>query len=282
MMEQNNNQAEQYASQEKISKHLREIKEQHHNKILYAVESGSRAWGFSSPDSDWDVRLIYVHEPEWYFHIEEQKDTIEQMFPDETDMSGWDLKKALRLFKSSNPSLFEWLHSPIIYQMDEQFIQEIRQMETQYFNPEKAMFHYNHIYKKHNDRYIKDYGLPLKRFLYYLRGILVCKWLSDKGTIPPVRFTELVNATVEEPDMKAKIAHLLELKKRSNEHNQEPVGEQLFAWVQEWAEFYNQKVEQLHPEKKTSHDDKLNKLMYDTVNRIATEISNATSVLLLK
>ena len=135
MMEQNNNQAEQYASQERISKDLREIKEQHHIKILYAVESGSRAWGFSSPDSDWDVRFIYVHEPEWYFHIEEQKDTIEQMFPDETDMSGWDLKKTLRLFKSSNPSLFEWLNSPIIYQMDEQFIQEIRQMETQYFKP---------------------------------------------------------------------------------------------------------------------------------------------------
>lgn len=204
------------------------------------------------------------------------------MFPDETDMSSWDLKKALRLFKSSNPSLFEWLHSPIIYQMDETFINEIRQMETQYFLKEKAMFHYNHIYKKHNDRYIKDYGLPLKRFLYYLRGILVCKWLSDKGTIPPVRFTELVNATVEDTDMKAKIAHLLELKKRSNEHNLEPVDEQIFAWAQEWAEFYNQKVEQLHPEKKTSHDDKLNKLMYDTVNRIATAISNATSVLLLK
>ena len=231
MKEQNNNQPEQNAIRERISKHLREIEEQHHIKILYAVESGSRAWGFSSPDSDLDVRFIYVHEPEWYFHIEEQKDTIEQMFPDETDMSGWELKKALRLFKSSNPSLFEWIHSPIIYQMDETFINEIRQMETQYFLKEKAMFHYNHIYKKHNDRYIKDYGLPLKRFLYYLRGILVCKWLSDKGTIPPVRFTELVNATVEDTDMKAKIAHLLELKKRSNEHNLEPVDEQLFAWA---------------------------------------------------
>lgn len=278
----NNNQPEQNAIRERICKHLREIEEQHHIKILYAVESGSRAWGFSSPDSDWDVRFIYVHEPEWYFHIEEQKDTIEQMFPDETDMSGWELKKALRLFKRSNPSLFEWLHSPIIYEMDKTFINEIRQMEDQYFNKEKAMFHYNHIYKKHNDRYIKDNGLPLKRFLYYLRGILVCKWLSDKGTIPPVRFSELVDATVEDNDIKAKIAHLLELKKRSNEHNLEPVDEQLFAWAQEWAEFYDQKVEQLHPKKKTSLDDKLNKLMYDTVNRMTTEISNTASVLLFK
>lgn len=199
------------------------------------------------------------------------------MFPDETDMSGWDLKKALRLFKSSNPSLFEWLHSPIIYQMDETFINEIRQMENQYFNKEKAMFHYNHIYKKHNDRYIKDYGLSLKRFLYYLRGILVCKWLADKGTIPPVRFTELVDATVEEPDMKAKIAHLLELKKKSNEHNLEPVDEELFTWAEKWAMFYDQKVGHIHPEKKTMPDEKLNRLMYDMVKRMATQYPNSPS-----
>lgn len=90
-----------------ISNHLREIEEQYNVKILFAVESGSRAWGFASKDSDWDVRFIYVHDPEWYFHIEEQKDTIEQMFPDEVDASGWDLKKALRLFKRSNPSFFD-------------------------------------------------------------------------------------------------------------------------------------------------------------------------------
>ena len=80
-----------------ISNHLREIEEQYHVKILFAVESGSRARGFASKDSDWDVRFIYVHEPEWYYHIEEQKGTIEMMFPDEVDASGWDLKKALRL-----------------------------------------------------------------------------------------------------------------------------------------------------------------------------------------
>ena len=91
-----------------------------------------------------------------------------------------------------------------------------------------------------------------------------------------------MEATVGDNDIKAKIAHLLELKKRSNEHNLEPVDEQLFAWAQEWAEFYDQKVEQLHPEKKTSLNDKLNKLMYETVNRMATEISNAASVLLFK
>lgn len=258
---------EEYMKKYSIPEHLREIEEQYHVKILFAVESGSRAWGFASKDSDWDVRFVYVHEPTWYFHIEEQKDTIEHMYADETDLSGWELKKALRLFKRSNPSFFEWLHSPIVYEKDDYFMNEIKQLESQYFNAERAIFHYNHIYKKHNDRYIKDCGLPLKRFLYYLRGILVCKWLEDKGTVPPVRFIELVNATVDEENIKDKIAHLLELKKQSNEHNLEPVDEELFTWAQEWAEYYDKKVDTIHPEKKTNPDDRLNKLMYETVKR---------------
>lgn len=265
-----------------ISNHLREIEEQYNVKILFAVESGSRAWGFASKDSDWDVRFIYVHEPEWYFHIEEQKDTIEQMFPDEVDASGWDLKKALRLFKRSNPSFFEWIHSPIIYEMDETFIDEIKKMEDEYFDADKAMFHYNHIYKKHNDRYITENGLPLKRFLYYLRGILVCKWLTDKGTVPPVRFSELVDTTIEDENIKKKIEHLLEQKKQSKEHNLEPVDEELFSWAENWAEYYNQKVEKLRPEKKISSDEQLNKLMYDTVLRKASEPDEQPGIILFK
>lgn len=273
---------EHYGHKIRISNHLQEIEEQYHVKILLAVESGSRAGGFASKDSDWDVRFIYVHEPKWYYQIEEQKDTIEIMFPDEVDASGWDLKKALRLFKRSNPSFFEWIHSPIIYEIDETFITEIKKMEDEYFDADKAMFHYNHIYKKHNDRYITENGLPLKRFLYYLRGILVCKWLTDNGTIPPVRFSELVDATIEDENIKKKIEHLLEQKKQSKEHNLEPVDEELFAWAEKWAEYYNQKVEKLRPEKKISSDEQLNKLMFDTVLRKASEPDEQPDIILFK
>lgn len=86
-----------------------------------------------------------------------------------------------------------------------------------------------------------------------------------------------MDATVEEPDMKAKIAHLLELKKKSNEHNLEPVDEELFTWAEKWAMFYDQKVEHIHPEKKTMPDEKLNRLMYDMVKRMATQYPNSPS-----
>jgi len=94
---------------------LRKIEEENEIKILLAVESGSRAWGFASTDSDWDVRFIYVHKPSWYLSIDDKKDNIEQMLPGELDVAGWELRKTLKLFRKSNPPLLEWLLSPIIY-----------------------------------------------------------------------------------------------------------------------------------------------------------------------
>ena len=94
---------------------LRQIENDNDVRVLLAVESGSRAWGFASKDSDWDVRFIYVHKPEWYFSIDEQRDVIEEMYAEYIDAVGWDIKKALALLKRSNPSLMEWIQSPIVY-----------------------------------------------------------------------------------------------------------------------------------------------------------------------
>lgn len=244
---------------------LRQTECEHNVRILFAVESGSRAWGFASPDSDWDVRFVYVHKPEWYFQIEERKDTIERMYPDDIDLGGWELGKALKLFKRSNPSFFEWLESPVVYCEDKPFMSKIRNLECRYFDADRAMFHYNHIYKKHNDRYIEDYGLPLKRFLYYLRGVLVCKWLERHRCVPPVLFENLVNATVDNGRIKKQIAQLLELKRQSMEHNMMPVNGQLFGWTLEQAEYYDCLVKKLRVEKKTNTDVALNRLYFDEV-----------------
>ena len=93
-----------------IQGHLRDIEQEHDVKVLLAVATGSRAWGWDSPSSDWDVRFIYVHKPEWYFKIEPQRDVIEKMTGDNVDLAGWELRKALYLLKRSNPSLLEWLN----------------------------------------------------------------------------------------------------------------------------------------------------------------------------
>lgn len=98
-----------------VPKKLKELEREYDMRVLLAVESGSRAWGFASPDSDFDVRFIYVHKPEFYLRLEERRDVIEVPVDDTWDVSGWDLDKTLRLLFRSNPTLFEWLNSPITY-----------------------------------------------------------------------------------------------------------------------------------------------------------------------
>src|SRR6266540_3954918 len=102
---------------EQVDRRLDEIEANHDVRVAFCCESGSRAWGFASTDSDYDVRFIYVRRPEWYLSIdlEERRDVIETPIEGVWDVNGWDLRKALRLLRKSNPPLFEWLQSPIVY-----------------------------------------------------------------------------------------------------------------------------------------------------------------------
>ena len=102
---------------EEIQRSIDEIEQSENVTVLYACESGSRAWGFHSQDSDYDVRFIYAHPPDWYLSVdlEKKRDVIERPILDDLDVSGWDLRKSLQLFRKSNPPLLEWLDSPIVY-----------------------------------------------------------------------------------------------------------------------------------------------------------------------
>ena len=109
-----------------IKAKLKEIEEKERVRIIHAVESGSRAWGFASPDSDYDVRFIYIRKPEAYMHLEKTRDVIEWQLDDTLDINGWDLQKALRLLHRSNPTLFEWNESPIVYRTTEAWAERSR------------------------------------------------------------------------------------------------------------------------------------------------------------
>ena len=68
---------------------LDEVEQSCDVEILLAVESGSRAWGFASPDSDYDVRFIYLQRPENYIRIDDDKDYID-----------WELDEEIRILWS--------------------------------------------------------------------------------------------------------------------------------------------------------------------------------------
>lgn len=251
---------------EAIPARLSEIEDKYDVKILFAAESGSRAWGFASKDSDWDVRFIYVHKPEWYFCIDEQRDVIEEVYEEDIDAVGWDVKKALTLLKRSNPSLLEWINSPIRYRYDDNFIAGFNQLAQDFFNPIKAMYHYQRIYIKHDERYLQKQGYPMKRFMYYLRGLLACQWIERYNSMPPVSFNQLYEGIVEDKIIKDGIKDLVKAKSSGKETDMSEVPQYLVDYCQPLAKYFSEFVEKYRPDyNDKGSSEQLNRFFYETV-----------------
>ena len=159
-----------------IKEKLREIEKQENVRILLAVESGSRAWGFASPDSDYDVRFIYVRQKEDYLKLESVRDVIELPIDDMLDINGWDLQKTLRLLYKSNPTLFEWFSSPIIY-METEFADQFRRVMSNYFSSKRSLYHYISMAEGNYREYLKRDMVRAKKYFYVLRPVLACRWI---------------------------------------------------------------------------------------------------------
>ena len=199
----------------KIQTQLRRIEEEENIKILLAVESGSRAWGFASPDSDYDVRFIYIRRMEDYLKLEKVRDVIELPMDDVLDMNGWDLQKTLRLLYKSNPTLFEWFSSPIVYQETE-FADKFRDLMIQYFSSKKTLYLYISMAEGNYREYLKGDFVRAKKYFYVLRPVLACQWILDQGTHPPMLFSELMEAELP-AELTGAVKQLLEIKVNSPE-----------------------------------------------------------------
>lgn len=206
---------EQNRMRDEIVEALHRIEETENVRILLAVESGSRAWGFASPDSDYDVRFIYVRPKDDYLRLDTIRDVIELPVNDVLDVNGWDLQKTLRLLYKSNPTLFEWFSSPIVY-METEFADTFRSIMDQYFSSKKSLYHYISMAEGNYREYLKGEMVRAKKYFYVLRPILACKWILEKGTHPPMRFSELMDAELQEV-MQEDVQRLLDLKMNSPE-----------------------------------------------------------------
>ena len=209
---------------EQILSALKEIENEHNVSILFACESGSRAWGFASQDSDYDVRFIYKHSRDWYLSIDQGRDVIERQLPGDLDVSGWELRKALRLYRKSNPPLLEWLRSPIIYKSDEQFLDQLRAVQWEPllqsgwgFSPHRCLRHYYSMARGNVRNYFDGEEVPLKKYLYVLRPLLACNWIEQRSTLPPVPFRELLDAMIDDAFLRKEIDDLLSKKQAGTE-----------------------------------------------------------------
>lgn len=205
---------------ERILEELRKIEETEDVKIIMAIESGSRAWGFASPDSDYDVRFIYVRKKEEYLKLEGVRDVIEWRLDETLDINGWDIKKALQLLHKSNPTVFEWCASPIVYMEREEF-GWLKELLPDYFSVKKSLFHYWHMAETNYREYLKGEEVRVKKYFYVLRPLMAAKWILDKKSAPPMLFDDLVAAELED-DLKPGLMRLLELKKTLPEMGMAP------------------------------------------------------------
>jgi len=211
---------------EKIQTYLKKIESHKQIKILLACETGSRAWGFPSPDSDYDVRLVYVHKSDWYMSVESKKDSIEMMLENnDIDISGWELKKSLKLLFKSNPPLLERIQSPILYSVDDEFLADIKSLSKKCYSKIATMHHYLSMAKKILEEIEKDDEFKLKRFFYGLRTATLCKWIVEKDEIPPIEFQNAYKNLNLNPTIVEKIDKLIALKSEKSEsyfHRNEP------------------------------------------------------------
>jgi len=199
-----------------IKEKLHELEKDHHIRILYACESGSRAWGFPSPDSDFDVRFIYARTTNDYLQIHEIKDVIDLPVNEVLDIGGWDIRKALKLFLKSNGPLYEWLQSPIIYSDDSGLAEELRQLMPKYFSLRASGNHYLSMALNAVNNDLQGEQVKIKRYFYTLRSALACKWITEKQTLPPMEFGKLRMLVDAEP-FQTGIHKLLKMKLVSDE-----------------------------------------------------------------
>lgn len=188
-------------------------------RILLAVESGSRAWGFHSPNSDYDVRFIYARPADWYLRVdlEEQRDVVEYPIVDDIDLNGWDVRKALRLFWRSNPAFVEWIQSPINYMETGAFASTARELLADVYCAEKGVYHYRSMAKTNYRSYLRADLVPLKKYFYVLRPLLAVRWLERYGTAAPIEFDKLLHLIDDQPHLLFDIHTLLKRKKGAPE-----------------------------------------------------------------
>ncbi len=217
-----------------IIRRIQAAEAQHGVRVLLAVESGSRAWGFESPNSDYDVRFIYCHPWDYYVSIglEEQRDVIEYPIVDEIDMNGWDIRKALRLFWRSNPVFVEWTQSPIVYLQSGGFADRVRAIIPKIFSCETSVHHYRSMAKTNYRESLRSDLVPLKKYFYVLRPLLAVRWLERFGTPASIEFHKLLPLIEDKPTLVADINALLERKRQSPELGLEPRIQTINAFIE--------------------------------------------------
>ncbi len=245
---------------------LDELERDEEVRLLFVCESGSRAWGFESVDSDFDVRFVYARSKEWYLTIDEGRDVIERPIDDAIDLSGWDIRKALRLLRKSNPPLLEWLQSPIIYRENTRVSSWLKEEISKSYSPTSCMYHYLHMAQGNFREYLRRDEVRLKKYFYVLRPVLACLWIEQGRGPVPMEFDTLLKELVPGGPLLREVSSLLVRKKEGEELDRGPA-------IPVINEFLESEIERLSSNKverseKTERTAQLNQLFRNILDEV--------------
>jgi predicted nucleotidyltransferase len=216
----------------RIQTAITQLEARHGIRILYACESGSRAWGFPSPDSDYDVRFIYAHSAAWYLTLDDGPDMLSFPVDDELDLGGWELRKTLKLLRGANAALFEWLQSPVVYREAAGFRAALKPLLPACWNPRAGLHHYLGQLRRGVEEDLTGEQVRLKRLFYALRSALAARWIQQRPTeVPPMEFAQL--RALLPPDLNDAVEALLARKATADEKTTVPQPAVLVAYLQQ-------------------------------------------------
>lgn len=247
---------------EEIIKQLNLIEKNEQITIIHAVESGSRAWGFESTDSDYDVRFIYRRDTQFYLRLDPTRDVIEVPINDLLDINGWDLDKTLKLLHHSNPTLFEWCNSPIVYKTTPEF-DKMKLIVNEYFNKKSCLYHYLNMANGNYREHLKKEFVKAKKYFYVLRPILACRWILTHNCPPPMLFSQLCE-TMLSPELKPILKELLNIKMHTPEITEIPKIDDLNTYIESNLIELKTVIDSL-PQERIQNFDKLNTLFMEVL-----------------
>lgn len=250
---------------ERIKSELKNIELEENIKIIYACESGSRAWGFPSKNSDYDVRFIYVRPIDWYLSIFDKRDVIERPISDLLDINGWDIRKALQLLRKTNPPLYEWIQSPIVYFENSQIVEQIRSLAKASFDPKSCMYHYLSMAKGNFREYLQGDYVRAKKYFYVLRPVLACRWIEANHAMPATEFKTLL-ILIDNEHLQAVINGLLTRKKAGEELDSTPKIVELNGFLDQEIRHFEELVQKLEKPETT------NEIIFDNAFRNILEV----------
>ncbi len=242
---------------ERILEELKRIEQEMDIKILYACESGSRAWGFPSHDSDFDIRFIYVHKRDWYLSIDDKKDSFADVGK-VLDFGGWELRKVLKLFRTTNSSLYEKLQSPIVYREEDGFREGLLSLVDSYYDPVKGLYHYLSLARNFMKDELQSDEVKLKKLFYCFRSVLAAEWIKRYNEVPPMELKDL-RVLVASSEVNQWIDEMLVLKLAGDESLLIERNDSINAYLNEMMDEVDRYVKSLS-KRERSPSDELNKL----------------------